>query len=230
MQANCPQCSQRIVVDDAKVPDRAFNVKCPKCQTVVKFPGRSAAAEAAPEPAVSPAPSAAPAPAINPEEMRAHLMAQIRREMNVAEPGATAGRALVALPDRALAGAITVSLTRQGYSVDTLDDWEEGARLLEQGVFGLVATSRMAAVKGESLFQRMGRLNPEGRRGIFLILVGDEFKTGDGTQAFSAMADLVVNTRDVAAIDNVLRNTLAERQRLYQVFRDARQRWEAAAG
>jgi len=229
MQANCPQCSQRIVVDDAKVPDRAFNVKCPKCQTVVKFPGRSAAAEAAAEPAVAPAPAPPPV-GVNSEEMRAHLMAQIRREMHVVEPGASAGRALVALPDRALAGAITVPLTRQGYSVDTLDDWEEGARLLEQGVFGLVATSRMVTVKGESLFQRMGRLNPEGRRGIFLILVGDEFKTGDGTQAFSAVADMVVNTRDAAAIDGVLRNTLAERHRLYQVFHDARQRFEAAAG
>ena len=224
MQANCPQCAQKIVVDDAKVPDRAFNVKCPKCQTIVKFPGRAAAAESVPESKMP-----APGPSVDPEEMRAHLMAQIRREMHVSEPGPTAGRALVALPDRSLAGAITVPITRQGYSVETLDDWEEGARLLEQGVYNLVATSRVTAGKGETLYQRIGRLSPEGRRAIFLILVGDEFKTGDGTQAFATLADLVVNSRDAAAADAVLRNTLGERQRLYQVYVDARRRFEAAA-
>jgi twitching motility protein PilT len=51
VQANCPQCSQRIVVDEGKAPDRAFSVRCPKCQTLVKFPGRGAAGPASePEP------------------------------------------------------------------------------------------------------------------------------------------------------------------------------------
>ena len=31
MQLDCPSCSQRVVVDDAKAPDRPFAVKCPKC-------------------------------------------------------------------------------------------------------------------------------------------------------------------------------------------------------
>jgi predicted Zn finger-like uncharacterized protein len=43
VQANCTSCAQRIVIDDAKVPDRPFSVKCPKCQTVVRFPGKGAA-------------------------------------------------------------------------------------------------------------------------------------------------------------------------------------------
>ena len=60
MQANCPKCSNRIAIDDAKVPDRAFNVKCPKCQAVVRFPGKGAAPAAAPPPA---APAAAAPPA-----------------------------------------------------------------------------------------------------------------------------------------------------------------------
>ena len=60
--------------------------------------------------------------------------------------------------------------------------------------------------------------------------MGDEFKTGDGTQAFAAMADLVLNGRDAAGADAALRSTMAERTRLYQVFTDARRRFEASAG
>lgn len=228
MQATCPQCSNKIVVDNAKVPDRAFNVKCPKCGNVLKLPGKTAATDSTLPP--TPMPGAEPPGAS--EEMRAQMMAQVRREMSMGEgKSGGVGRAMVALPDRALAGTVALTLTRNGYSVDTLEDWEEGARLLEQGVYGLVVTVRAGAsqAKGESLYQRINRLSPEGRRRLFVVLVGDEFKTGDGTQAFVTLADLVINSRDVAAADSPLRNTVAERSRLWQVFLDARHRFEASA-
>ena len=141
-------------------------------------------------------------------------------------------RALVAIPDPGQTAALTQALTRQGYAVDAFDDSGEAARLLEQGVYAVVVTSRTtaAAGKGETLHQRVTRLNPEGRRRVFVVLVGDDFKTGDGTQAFAAMADLVLNAREAAGADAVLRNTMADRTRLYQLFSDARKRFEAAAG
>ena len=237
MQANCPKCAHKVVVDDAKAPDRAFTVKCPKCQTPVKFAGKAAAA-APPAPAAEAAPApveeAAPAPTrrSDTQEMRAGMMAQLRREMGLAGGGEGSMRALVAIPDAGQTAALTQALTRQGYAVDAFDDSGEAARLLEQGVYAVVVTSRTtaAAGKGETLHQRVTRLNPEGRRRVFVVLVGDDFKTGDGTQAFAAMADLVLNARDTAGADAALRNTMAERTRLYQLFSDARKRFEAAAG
>ena len=264
MQANCTNCQQRIVIDDAKVPDRAFSVKCPKCQTVVRFPGKGGAPvvsapgtssfasnlpagayPAAPPTSAFPAypnapaatAAAAPGPAPAPpavesatsEEMRATMMAQIRREMSIGE-GKMVGRAMVALTDRAQAGAMALPLTRLGYQVDTVENAEEGARLLEQGVYDLVVATRAPAAGGrESLYQRLNRLSPERRRRIFLVIVGDEFKTGEGTQAWAVIADLVIAGRDVPTADSVLLPALAERTRLYQVFVDARKRFEASA-
>jgi predicted Zn finger-like uncharacterized protein len=215
VQASCPNCSQRITIDDARVPDRPFSVKCPKCQTVVKFPGKAAAAAApAPPP---PAPAAAPepdAPASGPEagvseEVRAQMMARLRREMGSAEGGRLEGRVLVSLPDRNQAAAITVPLSRQG-------------------VYKVVVTSRATTGKGETLYQRITRVNPEARRAVFLVVVGDDLKTGDGTQAFAAAADLTVNPRDLAVLDAALTNAIGERTRLYQAYTDARKRFEAA--
>lgn len=264
MQANCTNCQQRIVIDDAKVPDRAFSVKCPKCQTVVRFPGKGGAPvvsapgtssfasnlpagayPAAPPTSAFPAypnapaatAAAAPGPAPAPpamesatsEEMRATMMAQIRREMSIGE-GKMVGRAMVALTDRAQAGAMALPLTRLGYQVDTVENAEEGARLLEQGVYDLVVATRAPAAGGrESLYQRLNRLSPDRRRRIFLVIVGDEFKTGEGTQAWAVIADLVIAGRDVPTADSVLLPALAERTRLYQVFVDARKRFEASA-
>jgi predicted Zn finger-like uncharacterized protein len=228
VQALCPQCSQRIVIDDAKVPDRPFSVKCPKCQAVVKLQGKAAGAEAA-TPPPAPAESAPPPPSAPADEQRTQRMAQIRRELSGGE--AHQARALVSFPDHSPAAGVTPLLTRLGYEVDSVEGHEEAARLIEQGVYSLVATVRVQAPpgKGETLYQRISRLSPDARRRLFLILVGDEFKSGDGTQAFVALADLVLSTRDAAGAENAIRNTLAERTRLYQAFTDARRRFEAAA-
>jgi hypothetical protein len=162
--------------------------------------------------------------------MRAQLMAQIRREMTVG-PATGGERALIALPERSHAGAMTLVLSRLGYQVDTLDDPAEGGRLLEQGVYDVVVTARLAGTPvKESLYQRIARMGSEARRGVFLVLVGDDLKTGDGTQAWACQADLVVNSREAAACDAVFRNILAERNRLYQAFQEARKRYEAAGG
>jgi predicted Zn finger-like uncharacterized protein len=231
VQANCPKCSQKIVIDDARVPDRAFSVKCPKCQTSVRFPGKGTAASA-PAPAPAPEPARAEAdPGLGAEAMRAEMMAQVRREMSMGDAARTAtGRALVSLSDRAQAGAIALPLARQGYQVDSVDNPEEGSRLIEQGVYDVVVATRAAAPGGkESLYQRMSRLSPDARRRVFLALVGDEFKTGDGTQAWLAMADLVVHPRDLGNADTVLAKTVEERTRLYQVFLDARKRFEISS-
>jgi hypothetical protein len=235
VQATCTQCSNRLLIDDAKVPDRPFSIKCPKCGTILRLPGKgpdtSATMPSAPPP--SPTVTHTPPPfapvQTASDEMKAQVMAQIRREMGAGE--AAGGRALVALPDPGLAGALTLVLNRHGFAVDTLEDTEEGARLLEQGVYELVVTARVGGQpgKGESLYQRINRLNPDARRRLFLVLVGDEFKTADGTQAWVVLADLVLNSRDAASSDGVLRSTLGERQRLYQAFGDVKRRAEAAS-
>jgi predicted Zn finger-like uncharacterized protein len=234
VQASCPKCANKIVIDDARVPDRAFSVKCPKCQTSVRFSGKGAAAPAPP-----PLPAAAPAPSpLEParaesdgspaaEALRAEMLAQVRREMTVGEAPRTSGRAVISLADRGQAGAIALPLTRLGYQVDTIDNADEGSRLIEQGVYDLVVTSRAAAAAGrESLYQRLSRLSPDARRRVFLVLVGDDFKSGDGTQAWLAMADLVLQSRDLGTADALLTKTIEERGRLYQVFIDARKRFE----
>jgi hypothetical protein len=171
-----------------------------------------------------------PEPVPSAEALRAEVMAQVRREMlgDTARP--SAGRALVALADKAQAGAVALPLGRLGYQVDTLDNAEEGSRLIEQGVYDLVVANRAAAPAGkESLYQRMSRLSPDSRRRVFLVLVGDDFKTGDGTQAWMAMGDLALNPRDLATADTVISKTAEERTRLYQVFLDARRRFEISA-
>jgi predicted Zn finger-like uncharacterized protein len=243
VQTSCPQCSQGIIIDDAKIPDRPFSVKCPRCKHTVRFPGRGDMAAEGETPTalteprseepktIPPAPSPLPPPASHvSDELRAQLMAQVRREISLGE-AATAGRALVHLPDRGQAGAATLTLTRLGFAVDTIEDGDEAAHLVEQGLYAVLVLVRVINPPGKvpTFFQKLSRLGPDARRRVFVIVAGDEYKSGNGIEAFTALADLVLHPRDLGTCDNLLRATLSERQRLYQAFMDARARLEAHA-
>ena len=230
MQAQCSQCSTRIQIDDTKVPDRPFKVRCPKCQAVMTLAGRGADSPAAPEAEpsappfeVPPGPAAAtPPPYEPPPPTRPAAMA--RRE----RAAVGANDALIALSGSAAAG-VQQALERLQFNVDSVDDVEEGAQLLESGVYEVAVTARTPPEPGkpETLAQRMLRLAPDARRRVFVILVGQEFRTADGTQAWAAQADLVVNPADAGRCEHLIRSTMAERKRLYQPLLDARRRIES---
>jgi predicted Zn finger-like uncharacterized protein len=209
LQAHCPECSTRFQLPDEKVPDRPFKVRCPRCQHVVDLPGRGD---------VPPAPPEEPKPAV-----RMTPPSPPRREHTGSEK---AEDALIALADAGLAKTLTGVLGRLDYNVDVVEDVEEGTRLLEQGAYALAVTSHNNAKPGATmtLAQRMLRLTPDPRRRVFVVLVSEDFATADGTQAWAAQADLVVNPRDVEVCGNVIRSTLAERKRLFQPYLDARRR------
>jgi predicted Zn finger-like uncharacterized protein len=216
VQAQCSQCSTRIQVDDTKVPDRPFKVRCPKCQAVMTLPGRGADSPAAPE-AEPPASALEVPPPPSPAALARRERAQ-----------AGGNDALIALSGPAAVG-LRQALESLQFNVDSVDDIEEGAHLLEQGVYEVAVTARTPPERGkpETLAQRMKRMPLDARRRVFVILVGQEFRTADGTQAWAAQADLVVNPADAGRCEHLIRSTMAERKRLYQPLVDARRRIES---
>jgi predicted Zn finger-like uncharacterized protein len=218
VQVQCPQCSTRIQIDDAKVPDRPYKVRCPRCQHVMTLPGRGQA------PVEAEATGAAPPPA---PEAPPPMLSQAALER--AERAAAGERdAIVALVGPA-AEPLQKALEHLGFHVDVVEDIEEGARLLEQGVYEVAVTSRSTAEPGrpETLAQRMLRMPLDTRRRVFVVLVGEEFRSGDGTQAWAVQADLVLHPSDITRAEHLVRATMTERKRLYQPLVDARRRIES---
>ncbi|MGH9389278.1 MAG: zinc-ribbon domain-containing protein, partial [Vicinamibacteria bacterium] len=132
MQTNCPNCSNRLVVDDAKVPATPFMLKCPKCQGMVKVPGRGAQpaapppsappeAPAAPPPSPMPAPAASPAPVAAPPPQAPPPPPSAR----VSPLSSSAAKALVSFPSADLAAAIASTLGRLGFAVEQLDSVDD---------------------------------------------------------------------------------------------------------
>lgn len=237
MQATCSSCANVVTVDEKnpRIPEGPFSVKCPKCQTPVRFPGRGAARAAAPAAAPS-APSAAAAPAAAarpaapsaaPASPAASSSAAPAGGIIPVKPTALPGeRALVALDDPALAQAIAGPLGRLGYEVDILPD-ADAVRVMEQGLHQVVVMARTVAEGGAlTCYQRLFLLNADARRAFFLILLGDEYTTADGVQAFVVHGDLVIASPDADSCEAVIRERLVERNRLFRVFIDCKRKNE----
>src|SRR5512136_570931 len=86
-----------------------------------------AANAALPAPAAAARPATPVPPASGGDEMRAQILSRVRQE-TAAREAASAGQAIVALPDRAQASAIASTLTRLGFSVEAMDDTAEATR------------------------------------------------------------------------------------------------------
>jgi predicted Zn finger-like uncharacterized protein len=240
VQTTCPNCSNRLVVDDAKVPATPFMLKCPKCQGMVKVPGRGAQpatpapptpAASAPvktEPAAAPPPASAPAPPaptpppnLAPPTFSPAPPASLSPATRVAPPPSTTAKALVAFPSAETALAMASVLGRLGFSVDQLDAADDKLLRLQQGEYAVIASAKNGVPDDRNVYRILQTMPLEIRRRLFLVLVGDDVTTGEGTQAFALLADLVVQSKDAPTCDRVLAQTLQERKRVYQTYWDA---------
>ena len=215
MQATCSSCSNVVNVDEnnPKLPQGPFSVKCPKCQTPVRFPGRGAAAKASKAAA---APAAAPS---SPPPTPAGVPLK-----PTALPGE---RALVALDDQQRAAEIARCLGVLGYEVDIMSD-ADSVRVIDQGAHVIVVMARTVAESGAlTCYQRLFLLNSDLRRSFFLILVGDEYTSGDGLQAFVVHGDLVIASPDAGSCEATIRDRYIERTRLFRAFVESRRKSEA---
>lgn len=198
-------------------------LKCPKCQGVVKLPGKGAPkapTTASPTATVPPPASPSTTASTAPKGPRVDNVPppEDATQATTAETG-SAGKALVALSGEQQA-AMAAALGRLGFAVEQLDGGDDKPIRLQQGDFDLVAASRTTQSAGGGVWGMVQGMSPDVRRRLFLVLVGDEFQTGESTQAFSVLADLVLHTRDLAGADGLVAKTLAERRRLYQTFWD----------
>lgn len=58
------------------------------------------------------------------------------------------------------------------------------------------------------------------RRQMFLVLMGDQFKTMDNMIAFAMSANAVVNIKDLDKLPAILKKAISDNERFYKVFMD----------
>ena len=93
-------------------------------------------------------------------------------------------------------------LRRDVYELVIVDEQYEGATPLDNKV--------LAAVRAMAMSHR---------RGMFVALLGREFKTFDNVVAFARSVNVVVNLNDLPHLPAILKKGIAEHVDFYRVFR-----------
>jgi predicted Zn finger-like uncharacterized protein len=251
MIVTCPNCTTRLQLDEAKVPTRAFSVRCPKCQQIVnaqppaaRAPQRDAVsavggvpASARPQQASAPAPNpaaevaaqeAAAQEPVAPESDVLRLLASVlKREV---ESGLALGRAgferrrALVCAGSAYGGEVLGALARGGYDVEVAENVARAVEILREGGVSVVVLDPEFDVRerGASFIcAEMASMRMRERRRVVFVQLSDTARTGDAHAAFVAGANLVVNTKDAHDLPRTLERNLRDLNELYRDFNTA---------
>ena len=110
-------------------------------------------------------------------------------------------------------------LQKMGYTVDVPTVVERAMDQLRLNQYQVVLFSDCFGGESPNPIGRyLAGLNMHIRRDMFVILLGEHYKTADPLQAFVESVDLVMHPDDVPQIEMILSKGLESRARFYKVF------------
>ena len=217
MDVICDNCHVKINVPEEKIPvGKRVSIRCPKCQNRVAIPAVSESEDTATDLDV-----------IVEEGGESSEDASIRASelddsfLEFYEEGAKLALVLENHPE-------DLERARQavedlGYRYVTAENTRAAVGKMRLYHFDLVMISDQfddIDLEQSPVLQYLNNLSMSLRRVVFLVLVGQEYKTLDNMKAFVLSANLVVTRKDMDKFTAILKQALSDHQRFYKVFMD----------
>jgi predicted Zn finger-like uncharacterized protein len=240
----CQKCSTRLQIDDEKSPNRPFNVRCPKCNSIVNSgPANPATEQSALSVGGSPATEH---PRFEPSTARAYEPATqaaandvvsnedaVRMLLDLVSKGAgqktvdPTGRpawdkrkALVCTSEP-YRDVVARKLTDYGCQVFVAEDTRQAVETMRAKKMDIVLLEpQFDPSEQGSVFvtREINILRPAQRRRLFSVLMSPSVRTMDAHAAFLNNVNAVVNVADVEELHRVMVVALREYNDLYRDF------------
>ena len=214
MEIVCQNCQSRFKVAREKLPPgRTVSIKCPRCkgkidiETDTNLEGEAATRPSNPESIVSEVDSRAYDPAESPFD---YVQAGMRT-------------ALLCEHDRQIKQKFRGVLEGMNYQVVEADSVRHALKYMRFHVYDLVVLNEAfeaAGAESNHVVQYLARLPMHIRRNMFVVLLGNDFRTMDNMTALNKSVNLVVNSQSVDDMNNILKNALAQHEEFYHVFKE----------
>ncbi|MGA9996675.1 MAG: zinc-ribbon domain-containing protein [Pyrinomonadaceae bacterium] len=247
----CSQCSTRLQLEDAKIPVRAFTIRCPKCNHNINAQPPAGMADRSAM-AVGNSPSTehlrferpVPAPAfklvsdgeetvaegVESNELLSMMKMLLHRgspasgkQVSQARPAWDQRRVLVCVTP-AHAETIARALTEQGYQVFVAENTTQAVeRMREERMDVVILDPEFDPVEQGAAFvtREVNTLRPVERRRLFFMHLNASVRTLDSHAAFLHNVNLVVNPVDIESLPLALERGLREFNELYHELNDA---------
>jgi predicted Zn finger-like uncharacterized protein len=243
----CTQCSSRIQIDDAKIPNGSFSVRCPKCSHSVTSSGpskkksKSALAVGGSPSTESPrferqpaAPLFETSTAKPVEESEQTAILELSRvlteflgktnEKTGKERSGWSRRRVLICATEARRELIARRLDESGYQVFVAADTRQAVeRMRENQLEVVLLDPEFDMVEQGAAFvtREVNILRPAQRRRLFFGLLSPSLRTLDAHGAFLSNANLTVNLTDLEEIPAILDRAIRDYNELYTEFFDA---------
>jgi predicted Zn finger-like uncharacterized protein len=214
MELTCDDCRAIIQIADERVPPNStFRLTCPRCKR------RIVVSTKPPENLTGGKITDSPAVRIDEESPSTgdNLREACVEETDTLQFGQSA--ALLCLDCDYRFEVLKSVLQGMGYMVDTAATVDQALNRLRFNQYQIIVlTEQFGGSSSNPVAGYLARLNMNVRRDMFVVLVGEQFKTADHMQAFIESVNLVLHSGDLSQIETFLSRGLGENERFYKVF------------
>jgi len=237
MILRCDNCSVSLQLDESKVPNGQFTVRCPRCQNLLR--GQKGASGNGTSTAQQleqnkPAPAASEgAPGFAAKESEFQINAALRSLLSALQTDKKAleaddektekpRRVLLCLGSKR--DAVSKSLTDAGYKVYLAETPAQANERLREGKTEMLIFSPDFAPEfgGAALVQqKAGKMYSSERRRLFLVSLEDGGSTMNAHDAFLRNLNLIINTSDLPQLPLILNRAVHDYNGLYHYFNKA---------
>lgn len=239
----CQKCDSRLQVDETKVPERPFIIRCPKCNSSVDsgFPSPALEQSATGSPATdnprfdqpSPAPlfeleskGTVPAEASATDRLAELLSGLVNQPLSTdrrlpkARPSWDPRKALVCVPED-YRDSTARGLAENGYQVFVAHDTRQAVdRMRENQLDVVLLDPRFDPTEQGPVFvtREVNILRPAQRRRLFFVLLSPSLRTMDSHTAFLNNVNAIINVNDIDELPELIEHRVREYNELYKEF------------
>ena len=233
MQVACEHCKTKINIPDRKMPKgQRIRLNCPKCKkafsVVAPQTARKGIRQAGPPEHDETGRfhmrfiESKPAARVSPEE-KSYGYEEYSQDNALDFYEEDARLALLMVDSPKYASKIESSVKGLGYRCITSPNTRDGIGKMRFHHFDLVILADGfdgQDLVNNSVMHYLNRLSMSVRRKIFLVLIGDRFKTRDNMMAFALSGNVVINPKELNRFSPILRNAISENEKFYKVYLD----------
>lgn len=209
-------CQAVMQIPDERVPrNTTFRVTCPRCKHKIAATSKSSQTEievnhAAPHDSLLLKATSPQREAV--EEFSVEMM-------DALQPGQSIS--LLCVDQEEDRSFLKSLLGELGYKVDCPLTADHALQRLRFDQYHLIVLSdAFGGQAANPLTSYLANLNMSTRRDMFVVLLGERFKTADHWQAFVESVNLVCHPSDLPQLPALLRRVFSEHERLYRVFNE----------
>jgi predicted Zn finger-like uncharacterized protein len=214
MEIRCQECHAAIQISDERLPQNStFRLNCPRCKRKILAQTKTMNSLEEHRLDVTPAPDTSGMPAVGSDDASDDLP-DVMDYLPTGQPAA-----LLCMNRQESRGDVKTMLEGLSYVVDTPAATDHALQRLRFNQYHLIVLDDDFDGKSPNpLAGYLAALNMSTRREIFVILIGQRFKTADHLQAFMESVNLILHPDDLPQLVTFLGRGLREHERFYKVF------------